>query len=321
MVAITIGILCLCVRFLIDYTNEWKRDCDPVDAVVTWVTSNPVQWKKSFETHCGSKSKNNSYEVSSTRYTRKNTSDDFELKWCLRSILSFAPWIRTVHLVVADGTHIPSCLTLFSESDLRKINIVYHDQIFGNHCSLPSFNSNAIETRLHHIPGLAERFIYFNDDTYLGQPMIPDHFFEGNRPVFWNNCRWPAPSGADKSHFSKIVRNTMTKGNISTSEYRFNHLPIPMTRSLMRKYETLFVDTCNHRCRYDQDIIPMVLVTSLGVKDKRIVSRDESRRNVRMLYTTDWKAVRDYRPHMFCINDNTDEEGLENLFVLLGLNR
>ena len=41
---------------------------------------------------------------------------------------------------------------------------------------LPVFSSPAIEAHLHQIPGLSRRFLYFNDDVFLGAPTWPDDF-------------------------------------------------------------------------------------------------------------------------------------------------
>lgn len=38
----------------------------------------------------------------------------------------------------------------------------------------------AIEARLHHIDGLTEHFLYFNDDVFLGHPLGPGRFLESN---------------------------------------------------------------------------------------------------------------------------------------------
>ena len=43
--------------------------------------------------------------------------------------------------------------------------------------ALPTFNSHAIETSLHLIPDLAEHFVYFNDDFFLGRPIRPEALF------------------------------------------------------------------------------------------------------------------------------------------------
>jgi len=45
---------------------------------------------------------------------------------------------------------------------------------------LPTFNSHVIEAHLHKIDGLAEHFIYFNDDVFVARPLPVGHFFKSN---------------------------------------------------------------------------------------------------------------------------------------------
>ena len=51
-----------------------------------------------------------------------------------------------------------------------------HTAIFLNRSHLPVFSSAAIETHLHRISGLSRYFIYFNDDVFLGAPVLPEDF-------------------------------------------------------------------------------------------------------------------------------------------------
>ena len=296
-------------------------DDDRVDAVVTWVTSKPSSWQRSFDAHCGSVRGDTSYDVSTSRYTSENVSDDFELRWCLRSILAFATWIHRIHLVVADESQIPYCLQTFSTNELQKINVVFHKDIFGMHCPLPTFNSVAIESRLHHIPGLSERFIYFNDDTYLGRHVSVENFFNKARPIFWNDTRWEAPKHvtSESHHFHKLTWNTLTKANVPHDEYRYNHLPCPLTKTLMLKYAHLYEDTCHHRCRSVKDIQSHVVVTSLGAMNNEVDIRSDRDYGMKVAYIEglDANTILELQPHMFCINNNTDETGLNNLFQTL----
>ena len=63
-----------------------------------------------------------------------------------------------------------------------KLHIVRHEDYIPKEF-LPVFNSNVLEIYLHRIPGLSDRFVYFNDDVYLLQPMKPDRFFRNGKPV------------------------------------------------------------------------------------------------------------------------------------------
>ena len=80
--------------------------------------------------------------------------DNHELKYSLRSLEKYAPWVRRVWLVT--NGQVPSWLDLDSE----RVSVVPHASIFANRSHLPTFSSPAIEVHLHHIPGLARRFVY-----------------------------------------------------------------------------------------------------------------------------------------------------------------
>ena len=60
----------------------------------------------------------------------------------------FAPWIRKIW-IVTNGQH-PTWL----DQDNIHIEVVPHHKIFPNKDDLPTFNSRAIESHLHQIPGL-----------------------------------------------------------------------------------------------------------------------------------------------------------------------
>uniref|UniRef100_UPI0015CEABF5 stealth conserved region 3 domain-containing protein n=2 Tax=Enterobacterales TaxID=91347 RepID=UPI0015CEABF5 len=60
-----------------------------------------------------------------------------------------------------------------------RVRIVDHSDIIESQY-LPTFNSHVIEAHLHKIPGLAEHFIYFNDDVFVARPLPAGHFFRSN---------------------------------------------------------------------------------------------------------------------------------------------
>ena len=47
---------------------------------------------------------------------------------------------------------------------------------------MPTFNSNVIEWNMHRIEGLAEQFVYFNDDMYLIDSVRSEDFFVNGLP-------------------------------------------------------------------------------------------------------------------------------------------
>ena len=115
------------------------------------------------------------------RFTASRTRDWNELLYSLRTVFHRgigAGLVRKVHIVVADKDQVPQWL---NASD-RRINIVLHSQIFpaDEPDALPTFNSHAIESVLHRIPGLSRFFVYFNNDMLWGRRVS---FFDYFRPI------------------------------------------------------------------------------------------------------------------------------------------
>lgn len=100
--------------------------------------------------------------------------DSEELRYSLRSLEMFAPWIHKVYIVT--DNQIPYWLNL----DDPKVELVPHSAIFEDKSLLPVFSSPAIESQLHRVPGVSRRFVYFNDDVMLGAPTFPDDFYNLN---------------------------------------------------------------------------------------------------------------------------------------------
>ena len=117
--------------------------------------------------------------------------DNDELKYSLRSLEKFAPWIRNVYLVT--NGQVPNWL---NRSNPR-LRLVTHQQIFPNRTHLPTFSSPAIESHLHRIKGLSKRFIYFNDDFILGKPIWLDDFYTQSKG-FKFQLAWQLPGCSPK---------------------------------------------------------------------------------------------------------------------------
>jgi hypothetical protein len=61
-------------------------------------------------------------------------------------------------------------MKLVKEDPFFKKRVVFADHRSIIHSRyLPTFNSHAIEGHLYRVPDLSERFIYFNDDMFLGR--------------------------------------------------------------------------------------------------------------------------------------------------------
>ncbi|TXS35253.1 stealth family protein, partial [Streptomyces sp. t39] len=150
---------------LTQFTKKLMWDVDfPVDVVYTWVDGADPAWLRRRAEFSGE-----GYHAEAANAARYLSRD--ELRYSLRSLHMYAPWVRTVYLVTDDQT--PSWLN----TAVPGIEVVSHKDIFRSSAGLPTFNSHAIESQLHHIEGLSEHFLYFNDDVMLGNEVTPGDFF------------------------------------------------------------------------------------------------------------------------------------------------
>ncbi|XP_055624663.1 N-acetylglucosamine-1-phosphotransferase subunits alpha/beta [Toxorhynchites rutilus septentrionalis] len=136
-------------------TEQCVKCYDTLDVVYTWVNGSDQLFLERLKLYSDSRDK--------ARYDDKN-----ELKYSLRSLEKYAPWVRKVYIVT--NGQIPFWLNL----DCPKIQLIQHSDIADEEAILPTFSSTAIETFIHRIPGLSKNFLYLNDDIFLGAPLYPD---------------------------------------------------------------------------------------------------------------------------------------------------
>ncbi|MDH8701018.1 hypothetical protein M2138_000356 [Dysgonomonadaceae bacterium PH5-43] len=136
-----------------------------IDLVYLWVNGDDPKWIKKRNKYINGKNEENSDTTGKGRYTNND-----ELKYSLRSIEKYAPWIRNIFIVTDD--QIPEWL----DTTNSKVKIIDHKDIMPTE-SLPCFNSSVIEYFIYRIPNLSEHFIYANDDMLLYSPMCQEDFF------------------------------------------------------------------------------------------------------------------------------------------------
>ena len=137
-----------------------------IDFVVTWVDGTDPEWlqeRSRFDTRKKSSNVSAQYR------------DPGTLRYWFRAIERYAPWVNTIHFVTCGQT--PQWLN----TEHPKLHLVSHkDYMLAEY--LPTFSSIPIELSLHKIEGLAEQFVYFNDDTFLNAPVTPEDFFQNGLP-------------------------------------------------------------------------------------------------------------------------------------------
>lgn len=144
-----------------------------IDLVYLWVDGNDPVWQAKKAAYQQKETGVNPQAVNACRFVEND-----ELKYSLRSVEKFAPWIRRIYIVT--DKQVPAWL----DTSNPRIRIVDHREIIPSD-ALPVFNANAIEFHIARIPGLAEHFLFSNDDTLFGAPVEPSFFFDpdGGGPI------------------------------------------------------------------------------------------------------------------------------------------
>ncbi|MCG5443689.1 stealth family protein [Micromonospora sp. NIE79] len=227
----------------------------PIDLVYTWVDGDDSDWqaRKNAALREHGQAEINLVGAHSSRYASRD-----ELRYSLRSVVSFAPWVRQIYLVTDD--QVPPWLDV----EHPTVRVVRHREIFGDTGQLPTFNSHAIESRLHLIPGLSEHFIYVNDDMFFGRPLLPTTFFHANGIAKF----FPSPAQLDVGP-ATVYDAPVTaagKNNRRHIEERFGrtitqkmrHVPYPLRRSVLEDIERHLpaevVGTAGHQFRHPKDL-------------------------------------------------------------------
>lgn len=135
----------------------------PIDIVVPWVDAGDPEWQAARNRAAG-------IEDAGADNADARFRDWDIIRYLMRGIEKYAPWVRTVHFVTVG--HLPSWMN----PDAPGLHIVKHTDYIPE-AYLPTFSSHTIELNMHRIPGLSEHFIYFNDDILILKELARTNFF------------------------------------------------------------------------------------------------------------------------------------------------
>ena len=226
-------------------------------------------------------------------------SDNDEIRFCLRSIRNYAPWVRTIWLVTDD--QVPAAIDR-ETAEQENIRIVDHREIFrGYEQLLPTFNSRAIETMLWRIEGLADRFVYFNDDMMLVGPVEPTDFFSHEGKVMlrgrWSNWDEQLERGNSFNGGGKLLGAEML-GYTPELFFSSNHMNYPMLRpameELFEEFRPAFLANAAYRFRNRKQFWPISAHDHLLLNSDRarvVKPRDSAHFSVRYCQTASPDAL------------------------------
>lgn len=262
MYYILFAILLILSALIIIFRNMGSKESysQPIDAVISYVDGSDPIWLESYKQFRVSDLQEQSNPKDADVGNRFRSCN--ELKYCLRSIESFAPWIRTIYLVVSGPSQLPQWLNQNSP----KLQIVSHSDFIPS-TYLPTFNSHVIEAHLHRIPGLSEIFLYLNDDVFLGRSVQPSDFIadKGKLKFFpdGGKGKHASPKGIpdlqDSAHRAmwKNVNRWLDQNYINEERSVMLHAPDVLSKDLMNYlWEVLGTEldeTSRHRFRDMKD--------------------------------------------------------------------
>jgi hypothetical protein len=282
---------------------------DPVDVVFTWCKHEP-KWAEEKKKHV----KESTTTESGARNPLKcDGPDDCEIHFAVKSVQRFMPWVRTIWIL----THRPQ------DPQIPGTRVIFHDQVVQDSDVLPTFNSHAIETFLHHIPGLAEKFIYFNDDCFAGRPVTKDLFYDpaDGRPFFYTQTKYANSAVAlrpltQQFGYRHAWRNLY---NFFRAAFGYGvslqiHQARPLTKSICYAAENAYPDIWaavrRNRLRDIFDIPPIGFVVNYACMVGGVVPKPANAIDaieVQRKVPAGMKKILKQRPALFCVNNVPDE--------------
>ena len=245
-----------------------------------------------------------------------------ELKYSLRSVDKYMPWIR--HIFIVTNNQIPKWL-----KQHEKITIVDHSEIMPE-TARPCFNSEAIECCLHKIPNLAEHFIYANDDMFIGRKLSPAFFFDKKKRPIVRMTKVNTP--LKTLHWINLLtaHDSITQRfNISYKGFIPDHNMDPYTKTMLQECEQEFAEFAHHTIHQPfrkERSMQRLIFHLYGLVKKQAILKDVSRTFVQKVMKRlriarldslfisnqhNFNIVSHCHPALFCINDgeqSTDED-------------
>lgn len=249
----------------------------PIDAVILWVDGNDPAHR----------ARRSQYQTTGQELKRDDVGgeDRFancdEVVYCVGSILRHARFVRNIFIVTDRQT--PPVFDMIKRNfpgDEAKVEVVDHSELLrGYEQYLPIFNCNSLEAMLWRIPGLSERYVYFNDDFLLAGDVSESDWFDAEgSPVLrgrWFSARTASAMYAVKSLLKgrKMLgfKHFMIRSAALAKTSKFPlvaHAPYPMRRSVMedifRAHPEWLDLNLRHRFRHEEQFNPQILSYLIG---------------------------------------------------------
>ncbi|MDG2193444.1 MAG: Stealth CR1 domain-containing protein [Polaribacter sp.] len=259
-----------------------------IDVVITWVDGSEPKHKQKIEKFLNTSKQHRVSGAHTTRFESVN-----EIKYCVLSILKFAPFVRKI-FIVTDGQNpkLDKDIKTLFPNRLKDVQIIDHKEIFeGYEEFLPTFNSLSIETFMWRIKGLADNFVYFNDDLFLVRTICPEDWFRNGSPVM--RGQWK--SRPSILLLRKRLLNQIKKGIFQIKEpnlhpvfkisqywiaeilgfkkkyFRTAHTPNPLNKlrleQFFKEHKNIFIKNASYRLRHYSQYNTVALANHIEISN------------------------------------------------------
>lgn len=282
-----------------------------IDIVYLWVDGNDPVWRAKRDAFMGIT------DESSPITCKGRHANNDELKYSLRALEMYAPWIRKI-FIVTDG-QTPNWLNTSNS----RVEIIDLTEIMPTEC-LPCYNSSLIEKFLHNIPDLAEHFLYANDDMFVNKNVsISDFFTPEGYPIVrltrkpFRKLRWFWREYIRRKPLKNYSTTIANASQLVDDKYGIYYTGMPhhnidayLKSDNKRIAEEVlcneFLSNRKNHKRSDDDI-QRIVYSYIALAEKRgtlcYVTRKESML-VRIHRKKHYAQLQEYNPLFFCMNDS-----------------
>lgn len=239
----------------------------PLDVVITWVDD---RWPGYADTL-------RRFAAAPPDLDPARTRDNLEiLRYGLRALERHAPWVNHVYLLTC-RPQVPRWL----DTAHPRLTVVHHDEIIPA-ALLPTFNSFAIISHMHLIPGLSETFLYLEDDMLLLRDVsLADFRAADGRPlVFEKPGATPRhdtirdPGRERPWNLALAEANRLLDGAFGTARRGYvNHVPLLIRKAdwqaMIDRFPEAFAATRASRFRAAGNVPPEYLYPQLMLAEAK----------------------------------------------------
>lgn len=211
-------------------------DDDGVDLVFLWVDGGSEEWQRRRRNDFAQWTSTHPDDLALFGNSAGRYRDNGELRYNLRAVEKFLTNVRRI-FVVTDRQR-PEWLV-----ESERLTIIDHSELAVD-ATGSIYDSGNIESYLHRIPGLADRFIYLNDDVFFGAPLDVRTWFTPTMTVYLESASIVSTDRPQPGLPVPVNAAALTNEWMSARypDYvhvaaTFSHAPRPMRRGLMREVE------------------------------------------------------------------------------------